>query len=125
MERVRVGLLVVALVPYLVWAVKDTRMHMGKSKVREVSLAEHLVHLLIFVAVLWMAGGAIQGRPEMAGLGLALFVVPAAVDEAYFHRAIPPTESDAHAKAHLYLFLFMAVAFVMSLVESGVLVLPG
>ena len=117
---VRTALLVVALVPYLVWAVKVARMHMGKSKVRAVLLPEHLVPL----AVMWMAGGAIQGKPEIAGLGLALFVVPALVDEAWFHTDIPREESDAHAKAHLYLFLFMAVSFVMSLVERDVLVLP-
>ena len=50
-------------------------------------------------AGLWAAGGALATAALGAG------------DEYVFHRAIPGQEADLHAKAHLALFIFLAVAF--------------
>ena len=99
--------LVVALVPYLIFTVRDNALH---SRARKVYWPEHLTHLVVLVGLLVGIGAAFTRDVDRMLIGGALFVPPALIDELLFHRDIPAEEHDVHAKQHLLLFVFIIVA---------------
>ena len=112
--------LAIAFAPYAFFAVKDGMLHVGKRKARAVTLPEHLVHVVIIVPLAWLVGGVFTRNIDIAALGLATFLAPALADELVWHRKLPDVETNAHAKGHLALLAFLAVAALVWLDEAGV-----
>lgn len=102
---------------FLHYARKDYLYHRHQ---RVVSMAEKLLHGGIGVMIGGMFIQAIAGNSQLMLLALALFVVIGGVDEYLFHRGIPGTESDIHAKEHLALMIFVVASLVIDwIMEQG------
>jgi hypothetical protein len=101
--RVLLGL---SLLPFLYYAGRDQLLHF---RVRRVSIAENVLHLVLGVLLAIVIGRAILLQPRPAALALLLFVICGAIDEYIFHRGIPELEHDVHAKEHFALLFFVAV----------------
>jgi Kef-type K+ transport system membrane component KefB len=99
----------VALLPFLVFAGRDLRLHLT---VRRVSWAEEALHLFFGLVLAYAISRAFLFEGRALALSLLAFALGGAIDEFGFHRGLPPEEHDAHAKEHFALFLFMAVAGV-------------
>jgi hypothetical protein len=107
--------LTVAIVPFLIYAYRDTAYHLRQ---RKPGRAENLVHLALGTCQLAMIIGAYQSdvpRMALAASGVAAFGI---VDEHGFHHGLPAAESDIHAKAHLALFVFLAVGIFLASFSS-------
>ncbi|HEY4223531.1 MAG TPA: hypothetical protein VGO62_19370 [Myxococcota bacterium] len=117
---IRIAILLIALAPYLFFALKDGAMHLGKQRVRDVSLGENALHFIIIAPIAWLVAGMFREDAFAVSLGALAFIVPALVDEMYFHRRIPERETDAHAKGHIALFAFVVVGAVTWLDDAGV-----
>lgn len=103
----RTIIVVVSFLPFLYFGVRDTVFHF---RGRRVTIAEHLLHLVIGVTLALLFTQAIQTNyPGLLG-ALVLFVVAGGIDEYIFHRALPGEESDLHAKEHLALVIFIVVS---------------
>jgi hypothetical protein len=103
--------LTVAILPFLLYAYRDTIYHLRQ---RKPGLAENLVHLALGTCQLAMIAGAYQSdvpRMALAASGVAAFGI---VDEHGFHHGLPASESDIHAKSHLALFVFLAVGIFLA-----------
>src|SRR3954447_18491060 len=107
MPGLRWAILSVVLLPYLYYGGKDQVFHFVG---RKVSLAEHLLHLLIGGAMAAAIACAFRARAIAFVVGLSLFLVFGAIDEYIYHRGLPEHESDLHAKGHMALLLFVVVA---------------
>jgi hypothetical protein len=106
--------LVVALLPYAFFALRDGTMHLGKSRVRSVPLGEHALHILIIAPLAWLIAGVFMRDLRAVSIGAALFLPIGIADEFIFHRkSIPADEIDAHAKSHLALLLFLGVGALL------------
>jgi len=103
----RLAIISIFLLPYLYYGGKDHRYHFTG---RKVSLAEHVIHLLIGMVLLAAIVNAYRGRAIAFVAALALFLVVGAMDEYIWHRGLPEHESDLHAKGHLALLIFVVVA---------------
>jgi hypothetical protein len=104
---VRALVLTLLLAPFAILAAKDFVFH---RRERRPSVPEELVHLVLGglqVAVVVQAYRADLRRLLAASVLVGLV---GCVDEFAFHRGLPAAESDLHAKAHLALFAFVAVA---------------
>jgi hypothetical protein len=111
----RAIVLTAAIVPFLIYAYRDTVYHLRD---RKPTLAENLVHLALGACQLAMILGAYQSDPRrvaLAASGVACFGI---VDEHGFHHGLPASESDIHAKAHFALFVFLAVAVALGSFSS-------
>jgi hypothetical protein len=108
--------LTIAIVPFLIYAYRDTLYHLRQRKPGH---AENLVHLALGVCQVAMIAGAYQSdvpRMALAASGVAAFGV---VDEHGFHHGLPEAESDIHAKAHLAIFVFLAVGIFLASFSSA------
>ncbi len=107
--------IVVSFLPFLYYATLDGVFHF---RGRRVSLPEHLVHLVIGLALgLVFAAAVMASQLVMLG-SLAVFLVAGGLDEFVWHRDLPAHESDLHAKEHLALLIFLGVTL---LVDSSLL----
>ena len=96
-----------ALLPFLYFAARDLRLHLTA---RRVPRTEDALHLFFGLVLSWAISRAFLFEGRELALSLLAFAVGGAIDEFGFHRGIPPEEHDAHAKEHLALFLWAAVA---------------
>lgn len=101
-------LLILAAGPFLYYATLDNIYHFRKR--RKITIAEHLTHLVIGLALFSMFRGFWINSPPTWSWGLAGVACYGAIDEYLFHRGIGELESDLHAKAHWALVVFLAVA---------------
>jgi len=101
----------VLLVPLLVFAkygFLDTKLHKTPGY-RPISGWEHHLHNATGLCELAMFGFGFVGSEHLRwAVGAVLLL--GAVDEYHFHREVPALEADYHAKAHLALFAFAAIA---------------
>ncbi len=109
-------MLTLAIVPFLIYAYRDTVYHL---KTRKPGHAENLVHLALGACQVAMIVGAFQNdvrRMALAASGVAAFGV---VDEHGFHHGLPASESDIHAKSHLALFVFLVAGVFLASFEGA------
>jgi hypothetical protein len=107
--------LTLTLLPFLLYAYRDTVYHLRN---RKPGLTENLVHLALGACQFAMIIGAYRSdvpRMAFAASGVAAFGI---VDEHGFHHGLPASESDIHAKAHFALFVFLAVAIFLASFSS-------
>ena len=103
-------LLTLLLAVFVGYAVCDNLLHL---RARKVSQAEHLLHLVLGVAIFGLVAAVYQGNLARMVPALGLFAAGGLLDEFVFHRGLPEPESDVHAKQHLSLFLFVALGLVL------------
>lgn len=111
----RIAIVIISFLPFLFYAAKDNAFHF---RGRRVSLTEHLLHLVIGIALLIVLAQAVLGNTAFMMAGLLLFLVAGALDEYIWHRSIPEVETDLHAKEHLALMIFVVVTLVVNWLES-------
>jgi hypothetical protein len=99
-------LLAGSLLPFSWYAIRDQILHVT---VRKVSIAENVIHALLAVFLTVVIVRAFLFQTKWMAIALLLFVVTGAVDEYVFHRRIPESEHDVHAKEHFALLFFVAV----------------
>lgn len=112
---VRAGLLTLFLVPYLYFGIRDVLHH---KHYRPVSFTERLLHIILGVALTIIISHAYAGHFEVVIAGFFLFVVARALDEFAFHRGLPPTEVDLHAKTHFGFLIFVVGVMGTNWLES-------
>ena len=105
--RILLGL---ALLPFLYFAARDQVLHFT---VRRVSMAENVLHLALGILLAAVIVRAFLFRGQSFALGVLAFAVAGSVDEYVFHRGLPASEHDVHAKEHFALFVFVAVFGVL------------
>ena len=108
MSLLRCVLLLPGALAFAWYASKDMRFHLTG---RPVSRAENALHAALGLSQLVLVVGAFLGAAVWVTAGALPTAALGAGDEYVFHRAIPGQEADLHAKAHLALFIFLAVAF--------------
>jgi hypothetical protein len=103
--------LVLALVPFLRYSGRDLRFHSTSRRLRP---AESATHALLGLAQFGLIASAF--RANVPGIAVSGCVVAALgwLDELVFHRGLPAEESDLHAKSHISLFAFTAVALLLA-----------
>jgi hypothetical protein len=111
----RAGIVLFSFLPFLYYATKDTAFHF---RGRRVSLAEHVLHLAVGISLAMVLTNAVLGKSPAMLVGLILFAIAGAIDEYVWHRGIPETESDLHAKEHLALLIFVVVTLAVNWLES-------
>jgi hypothetical protein len=111
----RAGIVLFSFLPFLYYAIKDTAFHFRD---RQVSLAEHILHLAIGISLALVLTNAILGRSSVMLVALVLLAITGAMDEYVWHRGIPETETDLHAKQHLALLIFVVVTLAVNWLES-------
>jgi hypothetical protein len=99
-------LLAGSLLPFSWYAIRDQILHVT---VRKVSIAENIVHALLAVFLTVVIVRAFLFQTKWMAIALLLFVATGAIDEYVFHRGIPESEHDVHAKEHFALLFFVAV----------------
>jgi len=109
-DRTAFALLVASALTFFWYALKDMRFHLGG---RRVSGAENAVHGALGLSQLALLVGAFSGAAAWAAGGALATALLGAGDEYVFHREIPGAEADLHAKSHLALFIFVAVALAL------------
>ncbi len=107
----RVAILLPALIPFLIFAAKDHKLHMRE---RPVPLFEHILHAGLFLTLIVLVGGAFLASMRQMFYGLVGFLALGVWDELVYHHDIPVEEHSIHAKQHLLLFAFVALAFGLS-----------
>ncbi|HWZ89857.1 MAG TPA: hypothetical protein VNW92_13435 [Polyangiaceae bacterium] len=110
MTVLRFLMLVSSALAFLWYAGKDMRFHLVG---RRVSGAENAMHGALGLSQLALLVGAFFDAGAWAAGGALATALLGASDEYVFHRGIPGAESDLHAKAHLALFIFVAVALAL------------
>ncbi len=105
-----VAIILLSFLPFLYYATKDNLFHF---RGRQVSLAEHLLHLAIGIALAIVVVQAVAGTLTVMVFALMFFVVAGGLDEYIWHRGLPEEESDLHAKEHLALLIFIVVTLVV------------
>lgn len=106
----RIAIVVVSFLPFLYYAAKDNHFHFHG---RKVSVTEHLLHLVIGLALLIVLSQAVLGNTSIMLAGLVLFLIARSADEWLFHMDLPGDEIDRHAKTHLAFlgFLLLVVSY--------------
>lgn len=104
------ALLVVPLLPFLRYAAADLAFHWRSRKPHWAESIVHVVLGLFQGALVVQAFRLDLTRVAVSILGIAVW---GAIDELVFHRGLPPEESDLHAKSHIALFAFAAVAVAL------------
>lgn len=105
----REALLALLVLPYAYYGGKDNLFHF---RGRTVSMTEHLLHLAVGVGAFSMIGGLFMAQRPPVVRGAAVLLAAGALDEFVFHKGLPETESDLHAKAHWSLLLLLAVGLL-------------
>src|SRR5262245_61590258 len=77
-SAMRAGIVVFSFLPFVYYAARDTAFHF---RGRQVSLAEHLLHLAVGLSLAFVLTSAILGKSEAMLVGLVLFAVAGAMDE--------------------------------------------
>lgn len=111
----RAGIILFSFLPFAYYAAKDTVFHF---RGRRVGLTEHILHLTIGISLAMVLGNAVVGRSSVMLVALVLLAITGAMDEYVWHRGIPETESDLHAKQHLALLIFVVVTLAVNWLES-------
>ena len=111
----RAGLLTLFLAPYLYFGIRDVLHH---KHYRPVSFTERLLHIILGVALMIIISHAYAGHFEVVIAGFFLFVIARALDEFAFHRGLPPTEVDLHAKTHFGFLIFVVGVIGTNWLES-------
>lgn len=111
----RAAIVLFSFLPFLYYATKDTIFHFQG---RRVTLAEHTLHLAVGLSLAMVLTNAVIGKSSAMLVGLILFAVAGAIDEYVWHRGIPETESDLHAKEHLALLIFVVITLAVNWLES-------
>lgn len=112
------GILLVALAPFLFFASRDQWLHLTA---RKVPLAENVIHAFLGVILFVVIGRAFLFDWRFVVVGTVVFALCGALDEFLFHRGVPASESDIHAKEHFALFGFFAVFALLMLAQHGLL----
>lgn len=107
MNLLRILLLLASVFGFGWYAVKDGRFHVVGRGVPRIEQALHGALGLSQLALI--VSGLVGSLSWTAGSALVVALL-GALDEYIFHRAIPGAEADLHAKAHLALFIFVAIA---------------
>jgi len=111
----RVAVMTAALIPYLYYGVKDGIYHFTG---RKVSLVEHILHALVAITLTAAIACAYRGYAVRFVIGIGCFLFVGAADEYIYHRGLPETESNLHAKEHLALFIFVMVSLTIIWLED-------
>ena len=85
---------------------------------RKVSASEHLLHVGIGICQAIMFVQAIRSDFILMFGAMLLLLVAGGMDEYVFHRDLPPTESDLHAKQHFALFIFVVISLATAWLEK-------
>ena len=112
----RTGIVILSFLPFLYYATRDSFFHFYG---RKVSLAEHLLHLVIGITLAVVLIQAVLGNSNIMLAALLIFAVTGSLDEYVWHRGLPEEESDLHAKEHLSLLIFVVVTLVVNWLESN------
>jgi hypothetical protein len=112
----RVAIIIASFLPFAWFGMKDNAFHF---RGRRVSLTEHILHLGIGLTQAIILVQAIKGNFIMLFVALGLLAISGSADEYIFHRALPPEESDLHAKQHFALFVFVVVAIIVTHMERN------
>lgn len=113
-NSMRIAIVLVSFLPFLYYATRDNLFHF---RGRRVSLAEHLLHLAIGLALAIVLMQAVFGNLAFMTIGLLFFVMAGGLDEYIWHRGLPEEESDLHAKEHLALLIFIVATLVAHWLE--------
>lgn len=111
----RAGIVLIAFLPFAYYATRDNLFHF---RGRRVSPIEHILHLVIGIALFIAVSQAVVGNSGLMLAGLLFFVVAGGIDEYVWHRGIPEVESDLHAKEHLALLIFVVVTLAVNWLDS-------
>ncbi len=111
----RAALLTPFLAPYLYFGIRDVLHH---QHYRPVSFTERLLHVTLGVALTIIISHAYAGHFEVVIAGFFLFVTARTLDEFAFHRGLPPTEVDLHAKTHFGFLIFVVGVIGTNWLES-------
>ena|SRR5271165_4214358 len=106
----RALLLALALIPFLVWAGRDAAYHLRD---RKPGILENVTHVLLGGSQLWVVVAAFRADISRIALAAMVVAVFGSLDEFVFHRGLSARESDLHAKSHLALFGFVALAMAL------------
>ncbi|MEZ6145454.1 MAG: hypothetical protein R3B91_08575 [Planctomycetaceae bacterium] len=117
----RPAIVIIAFLPFAYYAAKDLRFHFVG---RQVSLAEHVLHLAIGICLGIVLTQAVLGHSGFMLVGLLLLVICGSADEYLWHRGIPEVESDLHAKEHLALLIFVVSTLTVNWLEDHQWQLP-
>jgi hypothetical protein len=101
-----------SLLPFLYFAGRDQVLHFSA---RRVPLAETIVHFFLGAILIVLIARAFLFQQWFVTIGFLIFAVFGLIDEFVFHRGLPASESDVHAKEHFTLFVFVAVFEVLAL----------
>lgn len=104
-------LLAVALIPFLYFAIRDQVLHFSA---RRVPVAENVLHFFLGIILFAVIARAFQFDRRFVTIGALVFAGMGALDEFVFHRGLPESESDVHAKEHFALFIFLTVFWAVS-----------
>jgi hypothetical protein len=106
----RETLVIVSFLPFLYYATLDGAFHF---RGRRVSLAEHVIHLVIGLAVGLIFTAAVMANSTVMLASLGIFLISGSLDEFVWHRDLPAHESNLHAKEHLALLIFLGVTLLV------------
>lgn len=101
------ALMAIGLLPFLWYASRDQLLHFSARKVPRV---ENLLHFALGVVLAITIAQAFRFDVRRFALFAVVFAFLGALDEFVFHRGIPDSESDTHAKEHFTLLAFFAIA---------------
>ena len=104
--------LAAALLPFLYFAGRDQVLHFSA---RRVPIAETVVHAVLGAILIVIVARAFLFQQWFVTIGFLLFALFGMIDEFVFHRGLPASESDVHAKEHFALFVFVALFEVLAL----------
>ncbi|MFO1520164.1 MAG: hypothetical protein U1F57_10955 [bacterium] len=99
-----------SFLPFLYFAGKDNFLHF---RARKVSVWEHIVHLVLGIALAFFFRAALRSELFKNLWIIAVLAIAGSLDEFLFHRNLPAEETEMHAKEHWALFLFLAVSLFL------------
>jgi len=97
--------LTLCLFPYFYFGVRDVLHH---KRHRAVTFTERLLHVTLGLTLTIILPHAYLGHFDVVIPGVVLFVLARSFDEFAFHRGLPATETDLHAKTHFGFLIFVA-----------------
>ena len=122
MTAVRISLVLLAFLPFAWYAGRDAIFHF---RGRQVSLPEHMLHLVIGLGIFVVLVQALLGSLLLLLVGLCVFLVGGCLDEFWYHQDLPIEETDLHAKEHMALLLFLGVSLFLQWLDAHAWRLPS